>query len=58
MYFIYGIMARDCVVVRIFKATKSRDKHVLNVRNIGDMATFKYISKHRARGSDMKQYSV
>lgn len=51
-------MARDCVVVRIFKATKSRDKHVLNVRNIGDMATFKYISKHRARGSDMKQYSV
>jgi len=51
----YGIMARDCGAVHIFKATQSRDKHVFNVRKIGDVTTCKYISKHRARESDMKQ---
>jgi hypothetical protein len=51
----YGIMARDCGVFRIFKGTQSRDRHVLNVGNIEVVVTLKYISKHRARESDMKQ---
>jgi hypothetical protein len=51
----YGIMAKDCGVVRNFKRTQSRERRVLNVRNIGDVAAFKYISKHRARDNDMKQ---
>jgi len=41
MYFIYGVIARDCGVVCIFKETQSRDRHVLFVRNIGDAGAFK-----------------
>jgi hypothetical protein len=55
MYFMYGIMARNCGVGFIFKATQSRDRHVLNVRNIGDVTAFKYNTKLRATESDVKQ---